>query len=124
MVLGGFFAVALVSKSFLVNVRLSRREVSQFDSLVSRGVYKSRSDALRGTSELGLGELQKKLAIEELNCILAKSRIAEDEPSDVAGRKARNALWADYLKKAGGDEDKALEMLAFDSNEGLKRFRK
>lgn len=116
--------MVFASKSFLVNVRLSKREISQVDSLVSRGVFKSRSDALRETSGLGLAEMQKRLAIEELNRLFGSMKNADSLSAAEAGRQARDALWKDYLKKAGGDEEKALEMLALDSNKATARFRK
>lgn len=103
-------------KSILVPVRYARKDVEEIDALVEEGYYTSRSEAIKDMSRLGKAEFLKQKALRAIEETFGSVRKDRGRSAAKLGRAARGSLWKDFLKKADGNERKALSMLVKQAN--------
>jgi len=84
-----------------VQIRLTEDLIKMVDRLVKRGIYSSRSEAVR--------DAVRKLVVEREIGRLAEKR-AEKTSVELV-KDVRGKIWRECLEEAGGDRKRALEIL-------------
>jgi len=84
-----------------VQIRLTEDLIRMVDRLVERGIYSSRSEAVR--------DAVRKLVVESEIGSLAEKRTEKTSAELV--KDFRGKIWKDCLEEAGGDRKRALEIL-------------
>lgn len=84
-----------------VQIRLTGDLIKMVDRLVERGLYSSRSEAVR--------DAVRKLVVESEIGSLAEKR-AEKTSVELV-KEVRGKIWRECLEEAGGDRKRALEIL-------------
>jgi len=84
-----------------VQIRLTEDLIKMVDRLVERGIYSSRSEAVR--------DAVRKLVVEsEIGSLAEKG--AEKASVELV-KEVRGKIWRECLEEAGGDRKRALEIL-------------
>jgi len=84
-----------------MQIRLTEDLIRMVDRLVERGIYNSRSEAVR--------DAVRKLVVESEIGSLAEKRT--EKTSIELVKEVRRKIWKECLKEAGGDKERALEIL-------------
>ncbi|MEM2104054.1 MAG: ribbon-helix-helix domain-containing protein [Candidatus Bathyarchaeia archaeon] len=84
-----------------LQVRLTEDLIKMVDRLVERGIYSSRSEAVR--------DAVRKLVVESEIGSLAANKT--EKASVELVKEVRRKVWRECLEEAGGDKEKALRIL-------------
>lgn len=84
-----------------MQVRLTKDLIKMIDRLVKRGIYSSRSEAVR--------DAVRKLVVESEIGSLAEKKTEKTSVELV--KEVREKVWRECLKEAGEDREKALRIL-------------
>ena len=101
----------------VVHVRFAHADLREIDRLVANGFYSSRSEAIKDFTRLGKEAF---LDRQFKRALLASRGALKSRKSAVRlVREARDEIWEERLKKAGGSEAKALKALAKSFNQEI-----
>lgn len=84
-----------------VQIRLTEDLIRMVDRLVERGIYSSRSEAVR--------DAVRKLVVESEIGSLAEKRTGKTSVELI--KEVRGKIWRECLEETGGDRERALEIL-------------
>lgn len=103
-------------KSLVIPVRYSEKDVEDFDGLVKDGVFTSRSQAIKASSQLGVSQIQTRRALTAISCYLSFPEKDRKTPSEKIARKIRKELLEEAMHETSGDESKALDLIGERAN--------